>query len=1398
MKRILKIILVTAAAAALFLTCLVGAAHLYLLTDQGSRFLLDTVNTLYPGRISGSRIEASLISQEVSLQDAVLKGPDGKLVLKAKHVYLKMDLLALIGYEVIFRKITAEGLHFVLELDKDDRLNIESAFVEDTPEVSPFNVYIHELNCKGLRFEYHGRDGRPVARLENFDLLMKSAFETDTSIALSIPKADLSLFVGDTRIDLGNASASCSIFNDRISDIRISTRKGTSTASLTGSITDMAKKAQLLCSLDMDVDAADIRGSLGLVPEETGRIAGRITATHDYDDPELGISLHYSGGRLMGIPLSRTDLDGTITRRVAEIRRLHAGYASGTLRCTGTVDMRQVFPEGYFEGIKEEDALAYDLSITGTSLLMDDLPGMPQGLRGKMSPKVALKGSGISGTSLRMQMVFEAECTGVHAPQLFRNDDLHLAGSLSYGREILGISSLKARTLGLAADAQGRMNLATKDLDGTLDITSADVRGFFRRLDMDASGSLKASLKLSGNLNRPAAAVRAHSDAARIGAVTLGSIDLDASMGPDGRLGVSSCFLENRASSIRASGVVQVFRGFPVLASNPQLEINAWLEHVDPQDFFRDLPVSGTLSGTVDAQGTMDTLEADIRLSGKDLSYEGVELGRAELDAVLRDGLLSVSRLDLFQKSSRVFLSGDAALYDTDLKRLNKDPEIHLRAQGEDLRMEDFTDKVKGVLSFNASMEGSLFHPIGDAQIRAKDIDAGFQKFTGFDAKIQADGGRFWIDPAILSIAPGETVNGSGWVSIDGKYFISVGTQGLSLEHIDFMKQTASTKGLLFVSASGEGSLSNPTIGGRMSATNILFDNRPLDDMTFSFELADQTITMQGNWNFSLNARHDLSTGDFSGTFIFAETELNPYFVIYGRPNFSGRLTGRVDARGNTASLNTIALAADIASIDILHAQKVLLQGRNLSGSCKDGLVLIPQSRLVFGETGWLDIQGAGHLGKSLTLDTEGVIPVGALGLFYEDLSDSSGLLRVSSQTTTQGGSAATSGLFTLEDIAYTIPENGQRLHSLNGKIRLEGDRFFLEDLAGRLDTGSFRMGGQVAHKDFLPVSFDLKAEAKALPLAIPDMMDLTLDAQASLVTTASRSLLKSDVIILDGVYYKDVQANLLTGVLDRIIPKKKAPAVQARGPEWDFLKDLDLDVSIKRRGEMKVENNISDLWLNPDLRITGSAHKPVVTGRITVTEGTVTFQNNEFSVSRGVVDFLDPYRTVPTVDIKGSTRVRDWSIDLTLEGELDNLEIKLDSSPPEEPADILSLLIVGKTSRELTQGTSGVTVSPGAMAAEMLTSTYGGELKKATTLDIFEFKASEFSTTDAGQNLTLTLGKELSRKMTLRYQVETRNAETIQRGIAEYKILENLIVNGYQGSDGIFGAEMQLKYEFR
>jgi hypothetical protein len=51
---------------------------------------------------------------------------------------------------------------------------------------------------------------------------------------------------------------------------------------------------------------------------------------------------------------------------------------------------------------------------------------------------------------------------------------------------------------------------------------------------------------------------------------------------------------------------------------------------------------------------------------------------------------------------------------------------------------------------------------------------------------------------------------------------------------------------------------------------------------------------------------------------------------------------------------------------------------------------------------------------------------------------------------------------------------------------------------------------------------------------------------------------------------------------------------------------------------------------------------------------------------------------------------------------------------------------------------------------------------------------------------------------MTVKYAVETKNGEVVQRAITEYMLLENILVSGFQDTQGIYGSELTFRIEFR
>jgi hypothetical protein len=100
-------------------------------------------------------------------------------------------------------------------------------------------------------------------------------------------------------------------------------------------------------------------------------------------------------------------------------------------------------------------------------------------------------------------------------------------------------------------------------------------------------------------------------------------------------------------------------------------------------------------------------------------------------------------------------------------------------------------------------------------------------------------------------------------------------------------------------------------------------------------------------------------------------------------------------------------------------------------------------------------------------------------------------------------------------------------------------------------------------------------------------------------------------------------------------------------------------------------------------------------------------------------------------------------------------------------------------------------------MLAEVIASRYGEDFKTATGLDILETEILG----EEGQetsDLKVTVGKKLSKRMIVKYAVKSKDGEMIQKAIAEYKFIENILVNGFQDSNGIFGGELQFRLEFR
>jgi translocation and assembly module TamB len=653
---------------------------------------------------------------------------------------------------------------------------------------------------------------------------------------------------------------------------------------------------------------------------------------------------------------------------------------------------------------------------------------------------------------------------------------------------------------------------------------------------------------------------------------------------------------------------------------------------------------------------------------------------------------------------------------------------------------------------------------------------------------------RLWLDRFLAAFAPGEQIEGGGWVGLDRTIDLHVKSTGVSSSRIHRLNNFFPGEGVLHVNATGKGDMANPDIQGHLTVSDIAINDGAIEDVNLDFSLHEMLASVTGNLNFEVDAACDLKKGDFDARLTFDHTETASYFKAAGKPDFHGTLTGQLQASGNIRDAVNASANIDLNAFHLMFKDIALIRSDRMVARLADQELIIPAFELALLTTGSLRLKGDARIGGRLNMDIDSQIPLAAAGIFSDELADATGMLGLKGKIAGDTADPQIEARIDLENIGMTVPGLVQKLHDLNGRIHLTQDSIRLDGLNGWLDTGSFSLDGTIAHETFTPTQTNLILEVKALPLEIPDTLAVLLNGDINITGTGRNAAAKGEIVLLEGVYFKDVKINLLKAATGR----QRAVPPATRPLSLPYVDRVDLDIVVKHRQPFIVQNNLAQLDISPDLRIGGRLSRPIVSGRAQVKDGTVTFQKKDFIVTKGVIDFVNPYRTEAKIDIQCETTIRTWTIKLTIKGTPENLDLQLSSVPEETDADILSLILFGSTAQELTAGEGGGQRTTGQIMAEMIAETFGEDIKKRTEIDILKVESSGAGDNQNTGGVKVTVGKHLSDRMTVKYAVENNDGEILQRAISEYKLLENILVSGFQTSKGIYGAELVFRIEFR
>jgi translocation and assembly module TamB len=781
-------------------------------------------------------------------------------------------------------------------------------------------------------------------------------------------------------------------------------------------------------------------------------------------------------------------------------------------------------------------------------------------------------------------------------------------------------------------------------------------------------------------------------------------------------------------------------------------------------------------------------IKADISMGLKAKAFIGHPLYpaqdvRVNLNAGLDGYTADIPLLDIRSGDMNLTGKGHLTMPGFDLPSMTVSGQLQFDA-AHPAWLENFVPiRVKGPVSLTATVDGNLLNPTAVVALDGKDIEVEKNRIGDVTAALK-------ISKGILDIDQAEISNQNSRLGIHGR---------IILFDPDSPKISFHPK-MDLVLAGDRIFLEDmiPTMKGRIRLQGKITGNP--ETLSGDLDIKGKDLLIYGQKIEAVSALASLRQ---------KTVEIRDISIIVAEASRI-EASGRISLEAQTLDMAMKAEDFDLTLIPALRQQNV--QNANLSLDAKATGRL--ENPVLAGNIHIRDIRVADHamapVDLRFDLENQELSLKGKAGPVLEgryhlgtgelraDLrmedSFTAGNLTVKSGTLFVKGKAKGPVLYadlSFQDLTVSLDDMEQEFHGISGQVRVTPEKLEILQFIGSLDGGRIDLSGSVGLTAGSLNTMDLKLNAQHLPLNIPDTMELTLDSRLTLQGTREKSGLSGDIILLEGRYYKDV--DLVTTVTQKR-RKIEPPPLKKENP---FLDGMAINVHIRSREPFLVDNNMAYLELSPDLAVRGTARTPVLAGRAVADAGTINFHKSEFDVKKGSIDFINPYKTEPAIHMEGEMNIRSWTIYLVVSGLLDNLDIQLYSSPSESHGDIISLIAFGKTTQEMGKVQEDGQAASGRFVSGLLADALQKNLKQVTGMDQLEIKV-DGQAVSGSQAVHVTVGKDLSRQMGVTYDVDTRDGNTVQRVSTFYKLMENLLLRGYQDSGGKIGGELKYRLEFR
>jgi translocation and assembly module TamB len=374
-----------------------------------------------------------------------------------------------------------------------------------------------------------------------------------------------------------------------------------------------------------------------------------------------------------------------------------------------------------------------------------------------------------------------------------------------------------------------------------------------------------------------------------------------------------------------------------------------------------------------------------------------------------------------------------------------------------------------------------------------------------------------------------------------------------------------------------------------------------------------------------------------------------------------------------------------------------------------------------------------------------------------------------------------------IADAAFNLRDVPNGLEKISAVIRFDRTRATIERFTAQTGGGDLSLSGFVGFGGEELV-YRLQAAAQRVRVRYPEAVSTAFNASLSLTGTTSRRLLSGNVVVNRiGITPKTDIGSLLAES-----GRTAAPAATSS----PFLRGMQLDIEVETAPDAELQTSLTrDIQPEADLRLRGTATRPVVLGRISVNQGEIQFFGTQYTIQRGDVSFFNPVKIEPVLNLDLETRVRGITVTINFTGPMDKLNMNYRSDPPMQSSEIIALLTVGRAPGTAATPTSQTNPSQSFLSAgsnsllgQAVTAPLTGRLQRLFGVSRLKIDPELTGITNTPQ-ARLTVEQQLSRELTVTYITNlNRTQQQIVR--VQWDFSRDFSLLAVRDENGIFGVD--------